>query len=184
MSMNQMEFAEFQFRVALRVSFGVSHGKNILRFWFLKTSYIFRIISVRIFPGTQTNGLLRRASYFVLFSQACRSTEQYSLIALNLCVVYIRMGESRKAKVDEYKRQTLKYIKTICQYFFVQFVFLAGRIDTEFFKSRTSISQVRFKISHAIRSTISQGWGWVSIRKSTSNCVRCVGYLYIGYIAP
>ncbi|XP_028411289.1 MAU2 chromatid cohesion factor homolog [Dendronephthya gigantea] len=50
MSMNQMEFAEFQFRVALR---------------------------------------------------ACRNPEQYSLIALNLCVVYIRMGESRKAKLEE-----------------------------------------------------------------------------------
>lgn len=50
MSMNQMEHAEFQFKVALR---------------------------------------------------ACRNTEQYSFIALNLCIVYIRMGDSRKAKLEE-----------------------------------------------------------------------------------
>ncbi|XP_046865059.1 MAU2 chromatid cohesion factor homolog isoform X3 [Xenia sp. Carnegie-2017] len=45
MSMNQMEFAEFHFRLALK---------------------------------------------------ACQDSEQYSLIALNLCVVYIRMGKSKK----------------------------------------------------------------------------------------
>ena len=54
------------------------------------------------FPRTKTT--VFNLCIFCMILKACRNTEQYSLIALNLCVVYIRMGESRKAKVDEYKR--------------------------------------------------------------------------------
>jgi hypothetical protein len=69
-----MEFAEFQFRVALRVSVTDS-------FAFLAMYSI--------------------SKFFPCFIKACVNTEQYSLIALNLCVVYIRMGDSRKAKVHK-----------------------------------------------------------------------------------